>query len=54
MQTQVPARSNICISFRGADQKLLEDFEVYCQKNYTTKSGFVKQLIHKTINSQND
>jgi len=45
----LPRGKNISIHFTDDELKLLSDWEQYCKKNYTTKSGWVKRNIHKTL-----
>lgn len=40
---------NISIHFTDDELTLLNKWEAYCRNNYTTKSGWVKRNIHKTL-----
>jgi len=40
---------NISIHFTDDELSLLKEWERYCKKNYTTKSGWVKRNIFKEL-----
>ena len=43
---------NICIYFTEDEMNLLEGFNEYCKKNYTSKSGAVKRHISDVIQTK--
>ena len=49
MQSKVHNGSNITIYFGEQDQELKRHFELLVRKNFTSKSGWVKQQIAKTM-----
>ena len=49
MQTQISKRKNITIHFGESEKDLLEEFDIYCKSQYSSRSGWIKRAIHKAI-----
>ena len=46
---EISRGKNISIHFTESELRLLNEWEAFCKNNFTTKSGWVKRNIHKTL-----
>ena len=50
----LPTGKNISIHFTTEELALLSEFDKFCKKNYTTKSGWVKRNIHRQLKQEQE
>ena len=46
------SNKNITINFTEDQIELLDSFSKYCKSNYTTRSGWIKRQISKTLQKE--